>query len=312
MRAVAGGTASLPRSRVVGFSRPVGLPLNATSPEQMRNDLGRASLSGLLDPEELSAVRRVVGRVRRAVAADLVQASLFGSKARGESRHDSDVDILLVFEWLPDDREPYASDAEAIAEEVAFSTGVPVTVWSVSLIDLRMGNRTPMLVDALADSVPIWYRWAPLPSVDFTPADAVRCSEALLTRLAEGSREYSMALEAADWYSAARRARDDIVRACTALLLLRGITRPRRADAVHVARFHEFARNAPLPHVDRALRWAADSYGANGREENQAVPIPPCDPDELAAVVDDLHARIRAIGRQVVARTAPPPVERRG
>src|SRR5688572_20219863 len=117
----------------------------------------------MLGGDELAAIRELVTRVRQRVGADLVEASLFGSRARGTARPDSDVDILLIFRELPWDREPYATRAEEIAEEVAGETGVPVTVWSVSLIDLQRGNRTPMLVDAMEDALRVWCSGRPLP-----------------------------------------------------------------------------------------------------------------------------------------------------
>src|SRR5690606_22203714 len=162
------------------FARPSRLRVFAIQPSRsMPDDAGTHPLT----PPQLHAVRYVVARVRSEVAAELVQASLFGSRARGDARPDSDVDILLVFRSLPPDREPSASDAESIAEQEARRLHVPVTVWSVSLEDLAVGQRTPMLVDALADSIPLWCREAPLPAVPFTPVDAIHCVETLLRRI---------------------------------------------------------------------------------------------------------------------------------
>src|SRR5205809_7165314 len=110
----------------------------------------------LLTPRQHAAAMELVRRVRRGVPAELWRALLFGSRARGEARPDSDVDVLLVFRALPPDREPHAGIAERMAEETARDTGVPVTAWSVSLDDLACGRRTPMLVDALDDAVPLW------------------------------------------------------------------------------------------------------------------------------------------------------------
>src|SRR4051794_41966622 len=103
-------------------------------------------LARLVSPREHAAAMELVRRVRRGVPAELWRALLFGSRARGEARPDSDVDVLLVFRALPPDREPHAGIAERIADETARDTGVPVTAWSVSLDDLVCGRRTPMLV----------------------------------------------------------------------------------------------------------------------------------------------------------------------
>lgn len=228
-----------------------------------------------LPPRELAAARRLIQRVMGEIPADLVQASLFGSHARGEARRDSDVDVLLVFRRLPPDREPHATHAEEIADEVAERTGVPVTVWSVSLPDLEPGARTPMLVDALEDSIPLWCSGRPLPPVPFTPADAVRCTGSLLDRVAEGEIELARHVEAGAIDEAAMRLRDDLVRMCTALELLRGNTRARRGE---LPRRVLRSEDGTLPTGTRhALAWAAASYGDEGRDSEAPVP-PPRDP----------------------------------
>src|SRR5215218_9816382 len=112
-------------------------------------------LIDLLRPREHAAAMELVRRVWRGVPAALWRALLFGSRARGEGRPDSDLGVLLVFHALPPDREPHAGIAEWIAEDVAEETGVPVTVWSVSRMDLERGRRTPMLVDSLDDGIPL-------------------------------------------------------------------------------------------------------------------------------------------------------------
>ena len=245
----------------------------------------------LLTPAERRAARDFIDRVRRHVRADLVQASLFGSKARGTARPDSDVDILLVFERLAWDREPHATHAEIIAEAVAEHTGIPITTWSVSLPDLDRGNRTPMLVDALEDSVPLWSAGPPIPALPFTPEDALRCVRALLDRLREGSDELGQHLGHRDLPAAALRVRDDVVRGCTAVLLSMGVTRPRRGEAVR--RYREVACAAPPPRwVDEVLHWARESFGEDGRDAERAVPPPPGGIGRAAGAVELLRREV--------------------
>jgi hypothetical protein len=127
-----------------------------------------------------------------------------------------------------------------------------------------------MLVDALTDAVPLWYAARPLPRLPYTPRDAVWCTERLLDRIEEGGTEVARRLRAGDGPAATRRLRDDLVRLCTALHLLRGETRPRRADAVRgVLRSRRWD-----PATREALRWAARSFGVDGRDD-EAVPRPP-------------------------------------
>ena len=54
------------------------------------------SLSLLLSPDERKAVARFVERLRQRYPKRVLQAVLFGSKARGDSGSWSDVDILLI------------------------------------------------------------------------------------------------------------------------------------------------------------------------------------------------------------------------
>lgn len=228
------------------------------------------TIRDFLTPPQHDAALHVIRRVRREVAAELVRVLLFGSRARRQARPDSDLDLLLIFRRLPPDREPQAGQAEAIAAEVAERTGVPVSVWSVSLPDLYRGRRTPMLVDALADGVPVWPAGSRPLRLPFTPHDAVWCTKCLLERVDEGSAEVAAHLRAGRVEEAARRVRDDVVRLCTGLLLLRGETRPRRGDAAL-----RWLRVSARDTGDPVLRWAAHAWGPPGHEEDAPVPPPP-------------------------------------
>lgn len=253
------------------------------------NGAPRASGGAFLTPRDRAAAMELVHRVRRHVPAELARAFVFGSKARGEARPDSDVDVLLVFRRLPPDREPQAGMAEEIAEEVAEESGTPVTCWSVSLVDLEPGNRTPMLVDALEDGIPLWPPGAPPVRLRFAPRDALRCTGALLQRVREGGEETSEHLLAGEGEPAWRRMRDDLVRLCTAGLLLAGETRPRRGDAVRrfLAR-HRRADDFPRGFA-AVFRWAAESYGADGKDEEGPVPPPPGGVERAGALIDRLR-----------------------
>jgi hypothetical protein len=245
-----------------------------------------------------------VRRVRAEVPAELARAFVFGSKARGEARPDSDVDVLLVFRRLPPDREPQAAMAEALAERVAAYTAVPVTVWSVSLVDLERGNRTPMLVDALDDGIPLWPPGAPPLPLPFTPADALRCTGALLARVREGGEEASGHLLAGEHAAAWKRMRDDLVRLCTAGLLLAGETRPRRGDAVR--RFLARGNGGEIPpRFAPVFRWAAESYGPAGRDDEAPVGPPPGGTREAAALVDLLRRRVMGRADELAVRLGP-------
>jgi hypothetical protein len=229
--------------------------------------------SGLaLSAHELRAVQALLRRILRFPGARLAYLVLFGSRARGDDGPASDLDLLLLFEALAPDREPHATWAEEAAEEVARLTGVPLEPWSVSLPDLEVGARTPMLVDALREGVTLWPNAAFHPRVEFTPADAVRCAASLLERTAEGSREVRDARRRGRVRVASLRARDDLVRLATAWVLLHGETEPRRGEAAARALDLGLAGD-PLAHEQ--LRWAARSYGADGRQEGCLSGPPP-------------------------------------
>ncbi|MQA90291.1 MAG: hypothetical protein GEU90_08650 [Gemmatimonas sp.] len=250
------------------------------------------TLHQVLSQVELLAVRHLVVRILEEVPATLVQASLFGSKARGRARPDSDVDVLLVFRDLPPDREPQATHAESIAHQVAELTDVPVTVWSVALVDLESGCRTPMLVDAMADALTVWCWPEPLACIDFRAADALHCCAALLGSVAEGSVEYADARAIGNLPNATRRARDDIVRLCTALLLLRGITRPRRGEVVQECVRLGLIRTKTDPAAERTLDWVRNSFGPDGRQDDGPVAPPDVPEQALTEFVEGLIERV--------------------
>ncbi len=240
-------------------------------------------------------------RVRAVVPARLWRAFLFGSRARGDARPDSDVDVLLVWHRLPPDREPQARIAEWVAEEVAERSGVPVTCWSVSRVDLLPGNRTPMLVDALDDGIPLWPAGAPPLRVPFTPADALGCVGSLLRRVEEGSDDVGRHLLRGEVGEAARRTRDDLVRMATAALLLVGETRPRRAETLR--RLHaRLVRRGEMAPLDPAVaRWAASSYGPAGKDDEQPVALPPVGLSAAAREVDRLRCWVRGRAARLAA-----------
>jgi predicted nucleotidyltransferase len=248
-------------------------------------------IRAFLTPRQQGAALEVVRRVRAEVDAELWRVFLFGSRARREARPDSDLDLLLVFRRLPPDREPQAGEAEDIAEEVAERSGVPVTVWSVSLPDLERGRRTPMLVDALDDGIPLWPAGSAPLHLPFTPEDAVWCTACLLDRVAEGGAEAPALLRAGDVEGAARRVRDDVVRLCTALLLLQGETRPRRGGAVR-----------RIASGDPVLRWAAGAWGPPGHEEDAPVPPPPGGFAAAFAAVERLRGEVLRGRNRLVER----------
>ncbi|HEV2129517.1 MAG TPA: hypothetical protein VGR27_00350, partial [Longimicrobiaceae bacterium] len=144
----------------------------------------------------------------------------------------------------------------------------------------------------------------PPPRVPFTPWDAFRCTGALLTRVEEGSEEVAWHRAAGTIVAAARRARGDVVRLCTAALLLRGETRPRRGEAVR--RFLElYGADAELRPAISVLVWAAESYGADGHDEQREVELPRGGFPPLADAIDILAEWVDG-GRAALGARIPP------
>ena len=52
----------------------------------------------VLAPREIQAVGRLLSCLKQTYGEQIQQAILFGSKARGEATHDSDIDVLLLVE----------------------------------------------------------------------------------------------------------------------------------------------------------------------------------------------------------------------
>ncbi len=256
----------------------------------------RGALAGLT-PGKRAVALELVYQVLSHVPARLQHAAVFGSTARGEAGTSSDVDVLLIFRRLARDREPHATQAEEIAARLSAQRGVVVEPWSVSLPDLRRGRRTPMLVDALADALPLWPIGTPIPRPPFTTDDAHFCVHMLLARVREGGREVAWLARTGRHHAAARRLRDDLVRMCVAGLLLRRDTRPRRAEAVR-----SFAASFPVP-IDwqSALAWAAASFGPDGTDEQRRVSIPP---GGLAGGARAVGALTRRLARETLSRHA--------
>jgi predicted nucleotidyltransferase len=91
-----------------------------------------------LSQQESEALREFAARIRAALGANLRDLRLFGSKARGDARPDSDLDVLVV---VAGDR--------VCAEDRAIDIAFDVNVAS----DLYISPRV-VTAESLAD--PVW------------------------------------------------------------------------------------------------------------------------------------------------------------
>ena len=91
-----------------------------------------------LSQRESEALQEFSARIRAALGSNLRELRLFGSKARGDSRPDSDLDVLVV-----------VSNDRARAEDQAIDIAFDVNVAS----DLYISPRV-VTAESLAD--PVW------------------------------------------------------------------------------------------------------------------------------------------------------------
>jgi predicted nucleotidyltransferase len=91
-----------------------------------------------LSQRESEALREFSTRIRAALGANLRELRLFGSKARGDARPDSDIDVLVI---VGDDR----VRAEDLAVDIAFDVNVASDLYI-----------SPRVVTAESLSDPVW------------------------------------------------------------------------------------------------------------------------------------------------------------
>ena len=208
---------------------------------------------------ERRAVSLLLARTLDSGTPPILRAVLFGSKARGDYRRDSDVDVLAICDVDADDRDLAARALARHAIRVSDATGVRIEPWAVPVADLEVGARTPMLVDALDDGIPLWPPGAPPIRIEFTPADAAFCVACLVDWVDAGGAIARRAIEEGRYADAAIRIRDDVTRMATAALLLDGDTRHRRAGSLHRFARRWIATGRVSSDVLPALTWAAEA-----------------------------------------------------
>jgi len=222
-----------------------------------------------LTPRENAAVAELIARALARDDPPLLHALLFGSKARGDFDADSDVDVLLICDMDSEERRAVGVAFAREADDIARATGVALEPWVVACADLEAGCRTPMLVDALEDGLPLWPPGAPPIRLPFTEADARFCASCLLDWISEGGTEAREALVDGRWADAARRARDDITRLATAALLLEGDTRHRNVGSLRRFRRRFVETGVLTPAVLPALAWAEAAYAPGPRRAGE-------------------------------------------
>jgi predicted nucleotidyltransferase len=113
------------------------------------------SLSALLAPptegDVQAALHRFEAALRDRFGTDLSRVLLFGSRARGDARPDSDVDIAVIFQRLPETGASVASELGEIAYAPLVDLGVEIAPIAVTESELNDPSRStnPALIHAL-------------------------------------------------------------------------------------------------------------------------------------------------------------------
>jgi len=95
-----------------------------------------------LSQKEKSAVEQFKVEVRRLLGKRLLDLKLFGSKARGDNRRDSDIDLLVV---VADEDWNLCDTVYAVAADIIVETGL-----SISPKVLSKGNLSRLAADDTA------------------------------------------------------------------------------------------------------------------------------------------------------------------
>jgi predicted nucleotidyltransferase len=112
--------------------------------------------SGVLDPETAHAARVFLERAGRRY--DLVEAWMFGSRARREHRPDSDADIAVLLRGVPGARLDTALAMADIAFDVLLETGIlvePVPFWEEEWRHLEGFDNPALIENIRREGIPI-------------------------------------------------------------------------------------------------------------------------------------------------------------
>ena len=91
------------------------------------------------DPATRRAIRLFLKEI--APSYDIAGVILFGSRARGDHRPDSDVDLALLLRGQKSNPLPIVSHMAGIAADVMLDTGILVEAWPIWLDDWEHPER---------------------------------------------------------------------------------------------------------------------------------------------------------------------------
>jgi predicted nucleotidyltransferase len=107
-----------------------------------------------LSPKEKSALKHFKDGLNQALGAQLIELKLFGSKARGDDRPDSDLDVLVI---VTDDDWRICDVVYGIATDILLQTEVSVSpkVISKNLLEKLQKENTFFVRNISRDAIAV-------------------------------------------------------------------------------------------------------------------------------------------------------------
>ena len=108
-----------------------------------------------LDADERRALNDFTGNLHRRLPRSVMHVELFGSKARGDSHADSDIDVLVVLSEAPS---PAVDSVYDLVMDVLLETGVylSVLVYDQQEFSALVARRTPFMKNVSEEGVDLW------------------------------------------------------------------------------------------------------------------------------------------------------------
>jgi predicted nucleotidyltransferase len=98
--------------------------------------IGQKSLEYLLSENEKRVLRSFVKEIREKLGNEILDIRLFGSKARGDFKEDSDIDIFILVK-----KKKARDKISDIAADYFFKTNIPLTPVVYSLFEYKKNRE---------------------------------------------------------------------------------------------------------------------------------------------------------------------------
>jgi predicted nucleotidyltransferase len=110
--------------------------------------------SGSLSKQEIDAVQSYIKALQQCVGGKLVDAFVFGSKARGEAQPDSDVDVMVILDHPTIDD---LSEARGLAFDIwlAYQVFLSIRAMSYQQWQALAALQSLFYRNALQDAIPL-------------------------------------------------------------------------------------------------------------------------------------------------------------